>query len=230
MKFFTNYVWRFSAKARAKRATIFRESFHIDKATKILDLGSEDGKNIFNLLSGERYTPENVYIADISSEPIEKGAAEFGFTPVLINESGKLPFPDNFFDIVFCSSVIEHVTVSKSDLWEIKSSKEFSDESWIRQEEFAEEVKRLGKQYFVQTPNKYFPIESHTWLPFVGYLPREAFLPLLKLTNKYWVKSAPPDFNLLSFLEMQKLFPKAKILREKKLGLTKSLMAIRSVS
>jgi hypothetical protein len=80
----------------------------------------------------------------------------------------------------------------------------------------------------VQTPCKSFPIESHAWLPLVGYLSRKQFLPILKLSNRFWVKQAEPDFNLLGESEMKRLFPNAQIICEKKFGLTKSVMAIKN--
>lgn len=221
-------VWKFSAQARKKRAQIFRSYFSIDETTKILDLGSENGTNIFNVLQNTSYNPANVYIADINENAVEEGKRNYGFNAVLIDESGKLPFADKFFDIVYCSSVIEHVTVVKSDVWSWKDGNKFSAESFKHQKLFADEIVRLGKKYFVQTPSKNFPVESHTWLPIVGYLPRKQFLPVLKLSNRFWVKQAEPDFNLLDANDMKSLFPDAKIVREKKYGLTKSIMAIKN--
>lgn len=221
-------VWKFSAQARKKRAQLFRQYFSINENTKILDLGSENGTNIFNVLQNTSYNPANVYIADISQNAVEEGKRNYGFNAVLIDESGKLPFEDKFFDIVYCSSVIEHVTVVKSDVWTWKDGKEFSAESFKHQKLFADEIIRLGKKYFVQTPSKNFPVESHTWLPLVGYLPRKHFLPILKLSNRFWVKQAEPDFNLLNKDDMKRLFPDAEIVKEKKYGLTKSIMAIRN--
>lgn len=222
-------VWKFSANARKKRAKLFREKFLIDENTKILDLGSENGTNIYNVLKETKAKPENVFIADIDKNSIEFGRQNYGFNPIFIDEKlGELNFSDQFFDIVFCSSVIEHTTVNKSEVWNYRNGKKFKDAAWERQKLFAKKIIRLGKQYFVQTPCKTFPIESHTWLPLVGYLPREVFLPILKLSNKFWIKGAEPDFNLLGTEEMKELFPEAKILSEKKYGLTKSVMAVKS--
>lgn len=221
-------VKNFSSKAREKRAKLFLENFALDESTKILDLGSESGANIYSILKSTSVAPENVFIADIDAGLIKKGKEEFGFNTVLIDEKGAIDFPDKFFDIVYCSSVIEHTTVDKSEVWEFKNGAEFKKAAWKRQKAFAGEIIRLGKQYFVQTPSKTFPVESHTWLPFVGYLPREVLLPVLKTSNKFWVKAAEPDFNLLSEREMKNLFPGAKIVREKSFGLTKSLMAVKS--
>ncbi len=221
-------VLNMSVKARKQRAEVFRECFSLDENTKILDLGSENGSNIHNILQNTDVKNENVYIADIDDKLIATGEKNFGFKAVLISEDESLPFTDKYFDIVYCSSVIEHVTIAKSDLWNWKGDKKFKAEAFKRQIEFAVEVRRLGRQYFVQTPSKYFPIESHTWLPLVGYLPREMFLPVLKLSNKIWIKRTEPDFNLLNENEMQDLFPDSKIVGETKFGLMKSIMAIKS--
>jgi SAM-dependent methyltransferase len=175
----------FSKNAREKRATVFRKSFLIDENTKILDLGSDTGSNIQAVLQGTPFNPKNIYIADINSSAIGKGANTYGFVPVLINESEQLPFDDGAFDIVYSSSVIEHVTVPKEHVWSLYSGKEFRDKSFNRQKVFANEIKRLGKQYFVQTPYKHFPIESHSWLPFFSWLPRRMQIPTLRITNMF---------------------------------------------
>jgi len=225
----SKFVNSFSRKAREKRASIFRKNFLLDKNTKILDLGSETGANIHTVLQGTPVKAENVYIADIDSLLIEKGAKVYGFVPVLIDESEQLSFDDGFFDIVYCSSVIEHVTVPKDKVWSMYSGKTFKEDSFKRQKIFANEIQRLGKQYFVQTPYKHFLIESHSWLPFIAWLPRRILIPVLKITNKFWVKRTKPDWHLLNKIEMSNLFDDAKIVSEKSMGLTKSIMAIKSI-
>jgi len=86
---------------------------------------------------------------------------------------------------------------------------------------------RLGRAYFVQTPAKHSPIESHSLLPFAGFLPRFLLLPVLRLSNRLWIKTTDPDWNLLTPREMKELFPRARILHERVLGMTKSVMAIK---
>jgi SAM-dependent methyltransferase len=164
---------------------------------------------------------------DISAEMVNKGHAQYGFVPVTIAEAGRLPFEDGFFDVVYCSSVIEHVTVPKERVWAICSGSEFRRAADERQRDFAQEIRRLGKRYFVQTPNKWFPIESHSWLPFIGYLPRGWQLPILRISNRVWVKRTNPDWRLLTAADMRGLFPDAVIERERLFGMTKSIMAIK---
>ncbi len=220
-------ILKISQNAREKRAKIFRQNFQIEKGSKILDIGSEDGTNINFVLKNTDFDARNIFIADIDKKAIEKGARNFGFNPVLLQESGKLPFDDEFFDIVYCSSVIEHATVAKNDMWNIKSGKKFREISFENQKLLAGEIRRIGKSYFVQTPSKNFPIESHSWLPFVAFFPRSLFLQTIKASNRFWIKKTIPDYNLLDQREMKKLFPDAEILTEKKFGLVKSIIAIR---
>jgi SAM-dependent methyltransferase len=217
----------FSKHSREKRAAIFRSLFFLDKDTKILDLGSESSSNISAILKGTRIQSQNVYIADIEPEAIKKGSKQFGFTPVIISESEALPFEDDFFDIVYCSSVIEHVTIPKEKVWSFYSGHRFKTESLKRQKEFAKEIKRIGKQYFVQTPYRHFPIESHTWLPFIAWLPRWLLIHILHTVNSFWIKKTSPDWYLLNKKEMLELFNDAEIIEERIFGITKSIMAIR---
>ena len=117
---------------------------------------------------------------------------------------------DQFFDIVYCSSVIEHVTLSKKDVWSEWSGRRFREAARVRQAEFAREIRRLGKRFFVQTPYRHFPIEPHSWLPFAAWLPRWALIPTLRLANVAWVTQPVPDWHLLDRGEMQALFGDAR--------------------
>ena len=228
MTFLRRAVRSLSSHARKRRAQAFRSAFVLSQDTKILDLGSEDGSNIRSVLNGTSVRPENVHIADIDSSLVQKGHNLFGFVPLFLYESDTLPFPDGYFDIVYCSSVIEHVTVSKSIVWTVYDGTQFKRESLVRQHRFAAEIRRVGKQYFVQTPSKSFPIESHSWLPFAGYLPRPLLLPVLRLSNRIWIKETSPDWNLLGCNDFAAMFCDAEIVAEKYLGITKSIMAIKS--
>lgn len=228
MSFARSFVKRVSKRARQKRGELFTSQFHLTPQTKILDLGSENGSHIHAVLQGTAVLPENVYIADIYEKFVLEGQERFGFQPVVIPETGQLPFPDQFFDVVFCSSVIEHVTVAKEEVWQLASGRAFKRRALARQTEFAQEVARLGKGYYVQTPYKWFLLESHTLLPFAGYLPRRILIPIMRLSNKIWIKNTSPDWYLLNKREMASMFPDASIISERLLGGTKSIMAVRS--
>jgi len=219
---------RISANARRKRDGQFRAAFELTETTRILDLGSQNGAHIHGVLMGTPVRPENTYIADIDAAALENGRQKFGFNPILIGQSGKLPFPDGYFDVVYCSSVIEHVTVNKDQVWSLRSGKQFRELSLAHQHEFAREIQRIGRQFFVQTPYKYFVIEAHSWLPFVGWLPRRLIVPILKGSRKVWPKKAVPDWHLLTRRQLASMFEGADIRNETWMGLTKSIMAVKS--
>lgn len=215
-------------RARQRRAAIFRKAFQLTADTRILDLGSESGGHIHSVLQGTPVVPENVYIADIRLDAIARGAKQYGYQPVPLGEDGKLPFEDGFFDIVYCSSVIEHVTLPKKEVWSKMPTRVFRERSLAHQREFAREIQRVGRQFFVQTPYRWFVIEAHSWLPFVGWLPRPAVIPILRHSRKFWPKWCAPDWHLLDKRQLRELFDGAEIRDEKWLGLTKSIMAVKS--
>lgn len=213
-----------SRRRRGARGELFRELLQPTASDRILDLGSEEGDHIAATIPFR----ENVTIADIDPEALARGCERHGFATALLDESGRLPFPDGHFDIVFCSSVIEHVTIPKDDLERVRSSRAFADASFARQRQFADEIRRVGRRYFVQTPNKWYPVESHTWLPLpVVLLPRELQLRTIAWTNRWWIKRTAADFHLLTAQSLAQLFPEAEIVRERTAGVTKSLIAVR---
>lgn len=229
MKSLKALAWEISANSRRKRAELFLQKFELNKTTRILDIGSENGENINLILKKTDVLPENVFLADINERAIMEGREKFGYQCVLVDESGLVPYDDKFFDVVYCSSVIEHVTIEKDSMWDIKSKAAFQKAALKSQKKFADEIIRIGKQYFVQTPAKYFPVESHTGLPIFAFLPRAMQLQIMQMTNKFWIKEAVPDFNLLTKKEMSDFFPGAEIVLERKFGLAKSIMAIKSL-
>ena len=214
----------FSDWSRKRRAKIFHYYLRPTEKDRILDLGSEDGRHIASIIPFR----ENVFIADIDQESLLRGEEKYGFKKVLLDEVGRIPFEDKYFDIVYCNSVIEHVGIDKAQQWSVKDGKEFSQMAFNRQCDFASEIRRVGKKYFVQTPNKNFVLESHTWLPLVQFLPRPTLIKIIRWLNKWWIKKTVPDWNLLTEQQMKELFPHSIIVEEKFLGLTKSLIAIRN--
>jgi SAM-dependent methyltransferase len=98
-----------------------------------------------------------------------------------------LPFADGEFDLVYCSSVIEHVPPS-------------------RRPAFAAELRRVGQGWFVQTPAFSFPLEPHSLLPAAHWLP-----PALR--RIYWHAGAAAEWEEISLLrraELEELFGPAR--------------------
>src|SRR5262249_32578923 len=111
------------------------------------------------------------------------------------------PFQDDAFDVAFCNPVIEHVPRAE-------------------RARMAVEIRRVAARYYVQTPNRWFPVEPHHMLPLYQFLPR-------RLRHYYDRRFDNDQIDLLDRFELQRLFPDATIHRERVFGLTKSLMAVR---
>jgi len=112
-----------------------------------------------------------------------------------------LPFADDEFDLVYCSSVIEHVPPA-------------------RRAAFAAELRRVGRGWFVQTPARSFPIEPHSLLLGAHWLPS-------RLRRAYWRLGATggwEEISLLSRNELESLFGPAS--SERVGGLVKSWVCV----
>ncbi len=207
----------------AQRIDLFRTFRKPRDGVSILDLGGESGEFLARIRNGLQ---GKFVIADIHEGHRSTVQEKYGCDFVLVDEDGPLPFGDREFDIVISNSVIEHVTLPKNACCTRVSQKEWVDISLRRQRQFATEIRRVGKSYFVQTPHKGFPLETHTWLPFVNLLTHNQTISLVRFTDKFWIKHCGiVDWNLLSPLEMKTLFPDAEIYVERFLGFQKSIIA-----
>ncbi|MDD1763032.1 MAG: class I SAM-dependent methyltransferase [Methanothrix sp.] len=206
---------------KSKRWQLFIEWHTPQKDEVVLDLGGGDGSALAKLYP---YT-KNIILADIDKAIIESGTKRYGLKDwLLLEENGVIPLETKSVDIVFCNSVIEHVTVDKQDEWNIRNGKMFKKLALERQSRLASEIIRTGRKYWIQTPYKHFPFETHTWLPFIQYFPRPLQILMISHFNRFWVKRTSPDFYLLSKAEACLLFPDSEIIFERFLGLPKSLI------
>jgi len=213
-------VYALGSRARRRRRELFLSNMALDANTTVLDLGGGDGSHLRMVLEGTPVRPENVTVADVDGT-----AAVGGFTKVHLKRGlVPLPFADQSFDVVFCNSVIEHVTgISPQQTWTETDPKTFVERAERCQQEFATEVQRIGRRYWVQTPHRDFPIEAHSWLPFVNYLRRDRLVKVLKAVYPFWVSKHAPDWHLLDEPTLQRMFPQSRFARERFLGLTKSI-------
>jgi ubiquinone/menaquinone biosynthesis C-methylase UbiE len=213
-----------TSKIKEQRVKLFIEKLGLGPDDQILDLGSEDG----SYLSKFYPYPHNITIADIFEEPMKAGVKAHGLKGYrVIPVEGKLPMDDGEFDAIWCNSVIEHVTIPRDELGRV-SNPEFIQRANQHQLEFAQEIARIGKKYLVQTPNINFPVESHSWLPLIPYLPQNMRYWVGQNTKSIWVKQWTADFYLYSESRFKNHYPDAsEIVKEKAFGLTKSYIALR---
>ncbi len=190
----------------------FARTFAVTNETRILDVGGTPFN--WSLLAVQpRVTIVNM--------PRAREAFDAQFQSVFA-DGRALPFPDRSFDIVFSNSVIEHVGNFES------------------QRQFANEIARVGRSYWVQTPNRWFPVEPHLLTPFLHFLPARlqrrvarnfTVWSLIERPTpdrwEFYVEHYLRDIRLLDAAALRRLFPGATIVRERFGGLTKSLIAVR---
>lgn len=195
---------------RNRRFQVFEDlinkNFPEEKTVHILDVGGTayfwEDKNM--VLEGR------VKVTLLNLE--EEYNLPFGIDSISGDATDLSQFEDNEFDLVFSNSVIEHLY------------------TWKNQKKMAKECMRVGKKFFIQTPNKHFLVEAHYALPFIQYAPKKlAFMVLTKTKisrmRKWKEKDAQQyldEIRLINEKEMAKLFPGANIYKEKWLGMTKS--------
>jgi ubiquinone/menaquinone biosynthesis C-methylase UbiE len=123
----------------------------------------------------------------------------------------EIPFENNTFELVFSSAVIEHVGSNSN------------------QSKFIFECFRIAKKYvFITTPNRYYPIEVHTAIPLLHWLPKSIYRNILKLIGLNFF-ALEENLNLLTMKELKKIceeneIKKYKILTVKFLGLPSNLL------
>lgn len=154
----------------------------------VLDIGVTSDKQFPESNFFERFYPHKRRITCVGTEDgtyLEAHYPGLHFVPVANGQP--LPFPDRHFDMAFSNAVLEHV----------------GDRD--QQRSFITEVLRVSKRFFIATPNRWFPVEVHTGLPFLHYLPPIIFRKILSRTNFcFW--ASKKNLNLLSQAQFAFLF------------------------
>lgn len=197
-------------KFRNKRFEFLKDKLEsLPKPVKILDIG---GLESFWANRGYGDNPNyQITILNLEAKP----TTFTNFKSMGGDATNLVGINDNEFDVAFSNSVIEHLYTLKN------------------QEAMANEIRRVGKYYFVQTPNKYFPIEPHYVLPFFDLLPaglKYTILTKTKLSRlKRWshddARQYVDEIRLISYREFKKLFPDSKMYEEIFFGMIKSFTA-----
>ena len=198
---------------RKRRFHVFQQRIRPVATDRILDVGGYQAT-----WAGHEQCAQEISILNIHEVNQTPSSASIHF---VTGDGCSLSYADRSFDIVFSNSVIEHVG------------------DWERQKAFALEVRRVGSRLWIQTPAREFWIEPHLLTPFIHWLPISWRVRLAKNFTLWGWLARPTqseaeafvrDITLLSFDEMQSLFPDCEIIREKILfGLmTKSYIAFRS--
>lgn len=182
-----------SLRSRRRKLALFLELMRPDSGTTVLDVGvdevshgepgGEGGCRTHNVLE-ERYPwPERITALGLHDG--SRFRERYPRIPYVQGNACALPFADGAFDIVHSNAVIEHVGARD------------------RQGLFVREALRVGRRVFVTTPNRWFPVEVHTRLPLVHWLPEPLAGRLYDLAGKPWAR----DNHLLGASDLRSLFP-----------------------
>ena len=205
----TAWLAAVSAYFRRRRMARFVRTMGIAPQTRVLDVGGTPDP--WRLLPA----PPRVTLLNAPRAREALGSA----SSWVAGDGRALPFRDGAFDVVFSNSVIEHVGDSES------------------QARFAGEAMRVGRRFWVQTPNRWFPLEQHLFMPLVHWLPRSwqrELAPRLSLVHialrltpdrrAFYLRHYLEDIRLLDAAGLRALFPGARLVRERFCGGTKSLI------
>ncbi|MEH2109852.1 methyltransferase domain-containing protein [Nostoc sp.] len=203
-----------ASRLRKKRFSLFTSILDsIPSPIKILDVGGT--VSFWENLGFLNEEIKDVEITLLNIKFIETSSTHPKIKQVIGNATNMENYQSNEFDIVFSNSVIEHVG------------------DYDEQRQMANEVMRVGKKYFVQTPNLFFPIEPHFVFPLFQFMPISIRVWLLtnfalgwydKVADEQLARSIATSIKLLNKRKFLNLFPEAQLYEEKFFGLTKSFI------
>ena len=191
---------------------IFLNHNNFNEKTTILDVGTtpslEDHENFF--INAYPYKNNITCLSNVDCSKLNR---KFKYLKFIINDAKKSNLEDNCFDIVHSNAVIEHVG------------------DFEQQKKFLQECMRISKKsIFITTPYRYFPIEMHTKLPFLHFLPKNIFRNILKLFGDNFFPHEK-NLNLLSIKEIEKMLYELsiknfKLIKHKFLFFTSNIIII----
>jgi ubiquinone/menaquinone biosynthesis C-methylase UbiE len=183
-----DFVRRISRQARRRVHSFFMKAMQPGREDRILDIGTSDVTGTdANMLEQLYPHKQNLTCASLSDGSSILTAYP-GVRHVRIAAGEPLPFDRNAFDIVYSNAVLEHVG------------------SKARQKVFLEEMCRVAPRRFLVVPNRFFPIEHHTCIPFLHYLPKSLFRSVLRGTRyDYWSHEA--NLNYVSPADLRAIWP-----------------------
>ena len=147
---------RVSMRSRERKLQLFLELLRPGPATTVVDVGVTDAAfgagSTDNFFEARYPWPER--ITGVGRTELDRFAAAFPSVRAVRADGRELPFADGAFDLGFSNAVVEHVAGGRDG-----------------QRRFVHELCRVAQRVFVTTPNRFFPLEVHTLVPFAHWLP-----------------------------------------------------------
>ena len=171
---------RVSLRSRERKLRLFLDLFEPGPGTTVVDVGVTDSGfggtyGTDNFLEATYPWPERITAVGITE--LERFGEAFPRVRRVTADGRELPFGDGEFELGFSNAVVEHVGGLDD------------------QRALVHELCRVARRVFVTTPNRWFPVEVHTLLPLVHWLPRRLH------------PASLAEIRLLGPAELRSLFP-----------------------
>jgi SAM-dependent methyltransferase len=179
-----------SLRSRKRKLALFMDELLPTPDTTVLDVGADElgfgeGVGCTTLNFFEELYPWPERITALGRHDGAGFRARYPAISYVQGDALDLPFGDGEFDVVFSNAVIEHV--GRRD----------------EQRLFVSEALRVGRRVFLTTPNRRFPVEVHTRLPLVHWLPERLAHRAYRATGNAFAE----EIHLLSRRGLASLFP-----------------------
>jgi SAM-dependent methyltransferase len=207
---------KLSLASRARKLELFNQIMKPAMEMKLLDVGAQinpDSHKEHQLIDTYPWK-HNFAVVNISQDHITAIKKRYPEVEAVVCDACELPWADKSFDVVFSNAVIEHLG------------------SFERQKRMAAEIMRVGKRWFVTTPNRWFPFEFHMRLPLVTWLPGDGYLRIGRIISynhirgKYMFGAKRDDLRLMSASELQECFPDSRIIKQRVTFMAETLIAV----
>ena len=182
-----SYIDRLTLKKRFKMFQIFTKTFPEHAFETVLDAGVTADQHAICSNYFEKYFPHKNKIIALSNQNAAFLEEKYPGLVFRYGDVRALPFNNESIDVVFSSAVIEHV-----------GSRE-------NQKKMIVECLRVAKKgVFLTTPNRWFPIETHTFLPCIHWFPKNIHRIILKMMGLKF-HSLEENLNLLDSKTLNRL-------------------------
>jgi len=175
----TGIIDKIALKKRVVMLQMFLNEFPDHSLSSILDVGVTADRASLSSNYFEKYYPRKEKIIALSNQNAAFLENVYPGIKFSLGDAKKLPYDDQSIDVVFSSAVIEHIGCQEN------------------QKKMLSECFRVAKKgVFITTPNRWYPIEVHTILPLLHWLPKTAHRKLLRAFGlKFY--SSEENLNLL---------------------------------